>query len=169
MILFSIQHVVSDNFIIHINNSVITLKNSISYLRQLNRKLNWSEHIFQNILKTKQIILQIKRFVRLNWGIDGRILNTLYKSIVEPFLLYGSPIWIGATNKKWCIKKLRSVQRFMAMTTIRAYRTVSTNTALVIARLLPKDLRAQGHAISFFLKNKPIINQKKRANPTILP
>ena len=96
---------------------------------------------------------------------DCKILNTLYKAIIELILLYGSVIQIGATNKKWCIDKLRSVPRLMAITTISAFCTVSTNAALVIAHFLPMDLRAQELPISFFLKNTSHINQKKKARP----
>ena len=78
----------------------------------LNRKLNWSEHISQKVLNAKHIILPIKRYVRLNWGIEGKILTNLNKSLVEPILLYGSAIWIGATYQKWCITKLRNVQTY---------------------------------------------------------
>ena len=37
----------------------------------------------------------------------------------------------------------QEMYRLMAMTIIRAYRTVSTNAALFISRLMPIDLRAR--------------------------
>ena len=55
-----------------------------------------------------------------------------------------------APHGRTLTQKLRGLQRLMALTIIRAYRTVSTNAAIVLAQLLPLDLRAQEMAFNFY-------------------
>ena len=151
MILFSNSRLPIDNFYLKIEDYNVTLKENITYLGLLvNKKLNWTNNIVSRCLKAKQYIFKIRRFVHSTWGIDGKILRMLYRSVVEPTILYGSPIWLRATYSQTLTQKLRSLQRLKALTIIRAYRTVSTNAAIVLAQLLPLDLRAQEMAFNFY-------------------
>jgi len=118
--------------------TLVKPKHEVKYLGLLfNRKLNWKNHIAAKTIKTKKTIFDIKRYIRLNWGIDYRILKNLYTMIVEPIMLYGVVVWFKATFFKWCAVKLRRAQRLMTISICWAYRTVSTNAASIISNILP--------------------------------
>ena len=93
-----------------------------------------------------------KTIFKIHLSTNKNILKKLLNGIVDPMLLYAAPVWIEATNFKWCKTKLRSVQRLILMTTIRSFRTVSTHSALILADALPMEMRAQTLATMSFLK-----------------
>ena len=70
-------------------------------------------------------------------------------------LLYAAPIWVGATDMKWCRNKLRSVQRLMLVTIICSFKPISSLSALILSRCLPMEMRAQALAIQSLILKKP--------------
>ena len=99
------QHVTPPNVSIDVNGYLVTPKAYVKYLGlHLTRKLNWNYHIMTKCNKIKETVFAINRYTRLNWGLDQRILITLYKSIVEPIIAYGSAIWFPATRLKLTIQ-----------------------------------------------------------------
>ncbi|KAK9753830.1 hypothetical protein QE152_g1723 [Popillia japonica] len=65
---------------------------------------------------------------------------------VESVVLYAASIWREATRREVHRKKLLSVQRKIAICIARAYRTVSTEALLVVARTPPIHLLVQRRA-----------------------
>ena len=89
---FSNQHTIPNNVSINVNGHSITPEAYVKYLGlHLTRKLNWNYHVMIKCNKAKEVIFEIKRFTRLNWGPDRRILLSLYQSILEPIILFGLP------------------------------------------------------------------------------
>lgn len=71
----------------------------------------------------------------------------LLATVAESIALYAAPIWADmalsiAKNRK----RLLSTQRTLAIRVARAYRTVSLNASLVLARMMPWDLLAEERA-----------------------
>lgn len=67
----------------------------------------------------------------------------LYCNIINLIVLYGVPIWAEEVNENPKIAKLvRSVQRRASLRVIRAYRTISMETSLILARNPPVELLA---------------------------
>lgn len=57
--------------------------------------------------------------------------------------MYGAPIWAdGVTESPKIVKKARALQRKVSIRVIRAYRTVSQEMALMLARNPPAELLA---------------------------
>jgi hypothetical protein len=83
----------------------------------------------------------MRRCCSLTWGLSSDKLELLYKAIIVPKLTYGCAVWASASKAKWCIKKLRSAQRHIALGICRAFKSVSTSAALILANLLPLDLK----------------------------
>ena len=156
LILFSRKHH-PDPVQITINGHQVLGQEKVKYLGLLlHRKLSWRDHIAQKCNKAKQCIAIIKSFMRLNWGIDSKILKKFYTTLIEPILLYGCPIWNGALKQNWCIKQLRQGQRLMLLAVCRACGTVSTNVILAIAHVLQIDYRATELAASHFFNHKNV-------------
>ena len=113
----------------------------------LDHRLSWRAHIAAKCSKAKQNIFNLRRLSKLTWGSSSQILSHLYRAIVEPMLLYGCFLWAPAVRRQTSVTKLRSVQRLMATTKIRSFRTISTNSSLIIGNWLPFDLRIRQLAI----------------------
>ncbi|KAJ3619017.1 hypothetical protein MTP99_005807 [Tenebrio molitor] len=61
----------------------------------------------------------------------------------QSIILYGAPIWYPAMNIGRHRERVISTQRIVALRTYCAYRTVSTDAALLIAGLVPLHLLAR--------------------------
>lgn len=61
----------------------------------------------------------------------------LYANVVMSVILYGAPVWGGAVASSKLLGSLVSLERSVAQRVISAYRTVSSNAALLLARLPP--------------------------------
>jgi len=42
----------------------------------------------------------LAKSAKLSWGLNHEALNTIYKGVILPLMLYGTPIWIVAMEKK---------------------------------------------------------------------
>ncbi|XP_045451007.1 uncharacterized protein LOC123659888 [Melitaea cinxia] len=65
------------------------------------------------------------------------------QAVVEPVILYAAAVWAPAVDKLGVRKRLNAVQRGFAQKLCRAYRTTSLNSALLLAGILPLDLRVR--------------------------
>lgn len=67
----------------------------------------------------------------------------LYSNVINSIVLYGAPIWAEeAGNTPKIVQSIRSVQRRASLRVIRAYKTISMEIALVMARNPPVELLA---------------------------
>ena len=73
------------------------------------------------------------------WGLDEKTLQTIYKAVVVPIMLYCAAGWFERANKKH-INMLGSAQRNMVLRMIKGYRTVSKEAAVVLAGTIPIDI-----------------------------
>ena len=128
---------------IKINQDVLEVVESTRYLGFiLDKKLRWKLHVESRCLAASRIINGFRRYLRLTWGLSTANLKLIYKTIIIPTLLYGCSVWAGALRYKWCTRKLRSAQRGVTKHITRAFKTSSTLSLLVIANVLPAELRA---------------------------
>ena len=86
----------------------------------------------------------VQNCVRQAWGCDPNRLCFLYSSTVEPILTYGCAIWSAALQRKQNLKLLRSVQRTAAIFITRSFKSVSTESLLIMSNLFPIDLKILG-------------------------
>lgn len=63
--------------------------------------------------------------------------------MVQSIIMYASSIWTNATRVERHRNRLLGVQRKMALRVASAYRTASTEAVLVIAGMIPLDLRIE--------------------------
>lgn len=72
----------------------------------------------------------------------------LYGSVVQSVVMYAAPIWSRRLNKSKAIQRsLKNIQRTLAIRIIAGYRTISTEMALMLARLPPWHLAEKYHNI----------------------
>ncbi|KAJ8924031.1 hypothetical protein NQ315_006808 [Exocentrus adspersus] len=106
------------------------------------RGLTFGPHVEEVCLKAQRVARALTRLMP-NIGGSQMQKRRLLAEVVHFIILYAAPIWRGAIAMKKYKDKIISCQKKMAIRTIGAYRTVSTDAALVIAGLIPVDIRAE--------------------------
>lgn len=82
---------------------------TIKYLGiELDTTLTWNKHIKNTINKTKIKILKIKSLLSSKFPMHYKCSILLYKSIIRPTLIYGSPIWSNAAETH--LQKIQIIQ-----------------------------------------------------------
>ncbi|XP_068633526.1 uncharacterized protein [Battus philenor] len=76
----------------------------------------------------------------------------MYLAVLEPIILYAASVWAPAARKLLVCRQLAAVQRGFAQKIARTHKTASLHSALILAGLLPLDLRVQEAARLFEIK-----------------
>lgn len=115
----------------------------------IDEKLTFNSHVTYICKKAIGIYKQLTRAAKTSWGLHPEVTRIIYVATMEPIILYGASAWSTAANKAGVRKQLNVLQRGMAQKLCRAYRTVSLNSALVLAGILPLDLRIRETALLY--------------------
>jgi hypothetical protein len=111
-------------------------------------------HLKSKCVSTKRAILIANSCPRKSFGFDGNRLRFLYPSTVEPILSYGCSVWLLALKSKAGENTIRSFQRFAARLITRTFKTVFSESLLVLTNLLPLDLKLLKLVGSRYLSTK---------------
>ena len=106
-------------------------------------KLTFNSHVSSVCRKAIGVHKQLCRAAKVSWGLNPEVIKIIYVATVEPIVLYAASVWAPAASKLGIIKQLGVVQRGIAQKMCKAYRTVSLNSALLLAGVLPLDLRVR--------------------------
>lgn len=118
----------------------------------VDNRLTFNAHVSNVCRKALNLYKQLARAAKIHWGLGPEIVRTIYLAVVEPVILYAASAWAPAAHKICVQKQLNAVQRGFVQKIVKAYRTVSLNSALILAGLLPLDLRIQEAASLFEIK-----------------
>ncbi|CAH2218229.1 jg18388 [Pararge aegeria aegeria] len=148
-----------DNPCLMMAGSTIELVNEIKILGlTLDSKLTFKKHISNNSKKVLNIYKQLSRAAKVSWGLNSEVTRTMYVSVIEPIILYAASVWAPAVKKIGVQKHLNTIQRGFAQKICKSYRTVSLHSALLLAGLIPLDLRVHEHADLYEAKRgRPIL------------
>jgi hypothetical protein len=108
----------------------------------LDQAMTFSVHVEHALAKAARTATALAKLMPRVGG-AGENKRRLLTTVADSVLLYGSPVW-GSTalrNNQRNKNRLRSGQRKLAVRVCRAYRTVGTLPALILARLIPWDHR----------------------------
>ena len=74
----------------------------------VNEKLDWSDHVSNQVSRAKQKFMELRNkfFIK-----NSTLLSRIYKTYLEPILLYGCQLWIGSNPDM--LRPLIQVQQFM--------------------------------------------------------
>ncbi|KMQ91492.1 reverse transcriptase [Lasius niger] len=128
---------------IMVEDTSVKFSSSIKYLGVIIDS-NWlfSEHFRYIEGKAGKVVRALNRLMPNLRGPDERR-RRLFANVVLSVILYGAPVWGDVFVKKSCAQPaLYRLQRSVAQRVISAYRTVSSNAALLLARLPPLKLLA---------------------------
>jgi len=117
-------------------------KENLKYLGvELSRKLGYGQHIKAAAAKAGATADALGRILPNVGGAKQRK-RKLLATVVCNQLLYAAPVWASALVFANNVKTLEGPQRKIALRTVMAYRTVSTDAILVVAGLTPAHLVA---------------------------
>ncbi|CAK1582424.1 unnamed protein product [Parnassius mnemosyne] len=114
--------------------------------------LTFNTHVKNVCCKVQNLYRQLSRAAKIHWGLNPEIVRTIYVAVVEPTVMYAASAWVPATNKQKVKKRFDLVQRGFVQKIIKSYRTVSLHSALLLAGLLPLDIRIQEAASLYAIK-----------------
>jgi hypothetical protein len=124
---------------IFMNSINIDVVNELKYLGLIiDRKLNFIKHVEYITDKCLRKIHKLSIIAKNTWGLGSDSLKLIYTSVIESIILYGAEIWAEKLNKTK-IKALRKIQRLISIRITKAYRTISYESAILIAGLIPID------------------------------
>lgn len=109
----------------------------------LDDKMTFNTHVAKVCKKAANLYKHLSRAAKVSWGLHPEVIRTIYTAVVEPVILYAAIAWAPSARKIGTQKALNAVQRGFAQKLCKSYRTVSLNSALVLAGILPLDLRIQ--------------------------
>jgi len=131
----------TSDFIV-VNNAQIKFATSIKYLGiMLDSRWAFNEHLKYVESKADRVIRALNRLMPNLRGPDERR-RRLFANVVYSVVLYGAPFWGDVLSTSRARYALRKLERSVAQRVISAYRTVSSNAALLLARLPPLRLLA---------------------------
>jgi len=128
---------------LYVEGHLIPVRRTIKYLGvELDTRLSFTHHIEMASRKAVETVRAIGRLMP-NVGGPSRSKRALLGTVSASKLLYGSNVWAeaGTRTSKNRAAMARS-QRQVALRTLRAYRTVSSEASSVLAQLIPADLLA---------------------------
>ncbi|XP_012543137.1 uncharacterized protein LOC105840680 [Monomorium pharaonis] len=136
---------------VRIQDSYIRTKKVIKYLGiWIDHKWEFREHLKAVVPKAEKISQSLARLMPNLKGPSERCRH-LYAEVAYSVLMYGSPIWADNIFKFKKVKaKIKALQRRVDQRIIMAYRTVSYEASVLLARMIPIELIAGKHSRVFF-------------------
>lgn len=143
-----------------VEGHAVSIKNSIRYLGvELDTRLSFTAHVSTASRKAAETARAVARLLP-NVGGPSSSKRALLGTVVNSKILYAAPVWAEQGTKTDKNRgAIQRAQRTVALRTIRAYRTVSTDATMVLASSLPGDLLA--------LERARIRRRVNEADPTV--
>jgi hypothetical protein len=139
---------------IFLNGHQLKISQSFKYLGIIiDSKLSWRSHVNYITNKANQLIMELIKFAKNQFGLNGRSLETIYKGAVLPLISYGVSVWHEAIDRKFVINHLNTLQRLVALRINKSYKTVSTDASNILANFMPIDLHLKKISAEYFIKN----------------
>lgn len=102
------------------------------------------KHVAEVGTKVLEVMSAFSRQMKVEGGLVYSTMYKLYRSVVEPGMLYGMEFWGHEMLRRQGLrKKWNAMQRRVLLKMLSAYRTVSTDAACVLAGVEPLDLRVE--------------------------
>ncbi|XP_072939881.1 uncharacterized protein [Epargyreus clarus] len=118
----------------------------------IDNKLTFKSHTAKVCKKALNFYKQLSRAAKIHWGLNSEIVRIIYTAVVEPTIMYAASAWAPATERIGIRKELDCVQRGFVQKIIKGYKTISLNSALLLAGLLPLDIRIREAASLYEIK-----------------
>lgn len=75
---------------------------------------------------------KVSNYAKPTWGLNPKVIKTIYKLVIEKIILYASEIWYRPTAK--ILTKLPQLQRVSLILITKSYRTVANDTLNILSK-----------------------------------
>lgn len=138
-----VGHRKTTNLNIQLGNCHIRPQKAIKYMGVwLDSGMRMTTHVLKIRDRTVDTLKQLTRITpNIRRPSDGK--RRMLASVVHSMILYASPIWSRTTVYKYYEKVLEKINRMLALRVVSAYRTVSTEAVLALAKIPPIILQIE--------------------------
>ena len=144
-----------------IGDQTITTTEQLTQLGLLvDKKLNFVPHILARMTSGKRSLNYLNKICSKTFGLTVDNAKTIYKSVIVPMVLYACEIWAALPSKSEIMKKLRSFQRSCAIAVCKTWRTIRTETAIMLINEMPLDYTAMHRYICRLISKSGILNEQ---------
>ena len=136
-----------------LNQTPIDWVDSFKYLGiTLDSKLGWTQHIENAINKATLALIQCRKLLGRQWGLNPKVMLWLYTAIVRPIMSYGSLVWAPLAENDRTKNKLNKLQRRACLMITNASCSTPTAGMEVILSLVPLNIHVKKCAITSHLR-----------------
>lgn len=131
----------------------VKIKNDMKYLGvHLDSELFFVSHIKSVVSRAESMFNSLRALMRSTRG-PSEQRRRLYSNVLNSVMLYAAPVWAREiTRRKERRALFYNFQRLIALRVIRAYRTVSYDATILLARTPPLDIVAVRYSEAYHRK-----------------
>jgi hypothetical protein len=145
---------------VHLGGTPIIFKKVVKFLGMLlDKKLTFSEHIKDLIIRCEKDLNLMRMLRGTDFGSDKNSLLLLYKSLLRPKIDYGAQIYQCANKSD--LNKLDIVQNKALKIALRTLRSTSTYLLEAEAGVPPLNLRREDQTVKYWARAQT----RKDSNP----
>ena len=148
----------------HLEDVTITPVKDVKYLGVIvDKDLSFTKHLVTIADKADKSAAAIGR-IMTRFGGTKEARRRLLTSVVESMMLYATPVWSKVLQFQKYKEKAARTQRKVALKITRGYRTMSTETVRVLARVILFELLAEERILAI----GKTVAEKKRLRENIV-
>lgn len=137
---------------VKIGDKSVKMKSKVRYLGiHFGTRFSIQPHIDYITEKTRKLFSGFVKLAKEHWGLNTRIIRTIYKGLVLPILCYAAAGWAEELNHHQH-RRLKSAQRQSLLSITRAYRTTSNDALTVLAGEMPINILLKERIASYHLR-----------------
>ncbi|CAK9796609.1 Retrovirus-related Pol polyprotein from type-1 retrotransposable element R1 (Fragment) [Anthophora quadrimaculata] len=123
-------------------------------------RMRFKVHLEYIRKKITNVVGQMKRVMKCEWGMKKRALRIVYKGLFVASVMYGASVWYGMMEYEYARDLLNRCQRIAMYACLNVCRTVSTEAMQVLMGGLPWDLECVRRGVLFKIRNGVELNEK---------
>ena len=129
------------NIVIKIDNIIIPIDPTIKILGViLDKKLTFRPHIDTTASKIKGILNNLIMCCKNSFGLSAKNVRLIYLTLIQPIFTYAAGSWWPEKPPQNLLQPFKSIQRLFAIRAIRGFNSLSHESALALAGLIPIDI-----------------------------
>ena len=94
-------------------------------------------HITRITRKATTALMQCRQIVGKTWRIKPSLLKWIYTAMIRPIISYAFVFWAGSLNKKYLVRKLKTVQRLACLMISSAFPGTPTGALEILLNITP--------------------------------
>ena len=142
------------SFQVGLSSGPIPTVREIRYLGLwLDAHLLWHKHIREAVAGAKRLLWSMRRIVGKRWGAAPGVFLRLIHQVVLTRLFYGAECWGTVIKSEQVLKMLDRVLGISARLAMGLNRFTPTDTALVVAGIMPARLQILRRICRFMIRN----------------